>query len=553
MADISEEAILYLYKRIAAIQDFVERNKISHRYIRKQTGLPMSRINKILSIYDTDLIDLKINYDKYQKDIYALERFMERERFNHEITFGFHKLPADEFEELFNKVYEEVGWRNKQTLTEEAKKTLHNWYYSFTAMPTRLNSKGQVVPWEPDQSFRWYVFGNYPLDKQSDIMEAYYRMRDISGRKYGLQREIQTLSKEFQFQNSDQGSETNAEQLEQIKERIKKCRQELRHVNYILENGDPSIKCSREAIEAEKQHNYFIYFRYDFSERAKKNVSGMDYHKLSHERIRELTADQQKAFLSVLHKRCFGKRRHLMPEHFGTGIYLTEMNISSPHYSYNWVENKKKYKPGDTLPETSISDPIREYISGHSRVFLELKYCHFINDVRGILDMLSPEVAEQLILHIKKYADRYLHLKLEGNSFLKRLDSEKERNFYKTIAEYIDLFSDKEPFGKGRSYSSAQLYRLLYEICESSDGQYSFSIDAVLELKKKLLYTSEDWFLELQLYIYGTYWSYSTLKPILRELLQAQKDKGIDPPKGLEEYLEPEKETEMDFGYDLEL
>ncbi len=184
-----------------------------------------------------------------------------------------------------------------------------------------------------------------------------------------------------------------------------------------------------------------------------------------------------------------------------------DLNVGYSLHSFDWVTQTDNHKIGYKLPGIPDSDPIREFLDSHKRVLLGHPFNKQIHTVLQVLSHVSNDVSNDVFLTLKH------------KSYLEKLGSEKHREYYKTLAEYIDLVSETEPIGKNHTYSKEQLYRLVYDKCQNSGGKYIFSLDSVIDLQKKLLYTPKDWLWGMYIFSYCTrYKSTKRLISYIRKL-----------------------------------
>jgi len=90
----------------------------------------------------------------------------------------------------------------------------------------------------------------------------------------------------------------------------------------------------------------------------------------------------------------------------------------------------------------------------------------------------------------------------------------KQREHYKSLAEYYDILSYEFPITDISLYSKERIYRIIYEMVETSNGRYSFSNELVNQAYIYLKYSAKYW--RLQLYIYNFRFKYKSIEPILQ-------------------------------------
>ena len=503
-----------LYKELSVLQHLINYSGIPIEYIANRTGLSRYNLGKILFMPDYDTTDIKDNYDKYREMTYCLTRFYNREKYNFNITLNYHKLPANEFGTVFNRLYNELNLHDKIALSKEAKLRLQKWYDSLKEAPKVINSDGTPEPLPLNQALDIFIYDNTPSEKHEEMITALSQLNDINRRIELLESDIYddelALKIGTYYCEEDENEvyfedyfELSDEEKERTIKRVKENKEELKRLKDILE----SIKGREEVTDLEKQYSIFILSEYDMSSRIEKNLSGLHDHNLTDSKFHKLTTDQQKAVLNVMLDKCFDNNGYLIPDHFGSAMYLMKLNVGYSLRSFDWVNIKDNYSLGYTLPIIPDSDPIREFIDHHSRVLLKCPFKDQIHSVRQTLSGVTSDISDRIFLILK------------NRSYLEKLGSENHREYYKTLSEYLDLVSETEPIGKARTYSREQLYRLVYEKCQSSDGEYSFSSDLVKDLQRKLPYTPKDWLWEMYIFSYCTrYKSTKRLISYIRKL-----------------------------------
>ena len=496
---ISDTAAKKLYKEIALLQNLLNHSGISTEYMHKHTGISRYYLNEFLSIPDYDTEIIKNNYDKYKEITYCLTRFYNREKYNFEITLNYHKLPAEEFEDIFNNLYKELNLHDKISLSKEAKLWLQKWYDCFKKLPEALNSDNNFEPIPLNHALDIFIYDNTPSDKHEELITAFSQLSDINRRIELLENDIyddeMALKDGVYYCEDDEDEiffegyfELSEEEKEKAIKRISKNKEKLMQLKEIREG----IKYREELTELEKQYSIFILSGYDMSSRIKKNLAGLHHHNLTDSKFHILTTDQQRAILKVMLDKCFDDNGYLMPNHFGSAMYLMDLNVGYSLHSFDGVTSPDKHKIGYKLLEIPDSDPIKTFLDSHKRVLIGHTFNKQIHTVLQVLSHVSNDVSNEVFLTLKH------------KSYLEKLGSKKHREYYKTLAEYIDLVSETEPIGEKRTYSTEQLYRLVYDKCQNSDGEYTFSFDSVINLQKKLLYTPKDWLWEMYIFSYCT-------------------------------------------------
>ena len=202
------------------------------------------------------------------------------------------------------------------------------------------------------------------------------------------------------------------------------------------------------------------------------------------ERIKSLTEDQQRAILSIFFSMCIDKNGYLIPDHFGSGINLIEMNAGKSNQASVWVtpQSIKKYTVGKALPKLESNTktyPIYLLIMEHKRVFFNGVMKSRLNGwEKAVKCFYSKEIIMQVIKKIatiSKEARQQVLCYLKDEFYLGLPHNTKDRDYFKLISEYIDILSLKLPIATSSDFSKGHIYRIAYEICSNSNGKYLFS------------------------------------------------------------------------------
>ena len=114
-----------LFKEMLVLRELINGDGIPMKYIKEHTGISWYYLNKIL--ISCDEIEVKNNYDKFKDLTERLRRFYNTEKYNFAITLNYHKMPWEEFENVFNTLYDELKLNNKTALCDEAERWLKEW------------------------------------------------------------------------------------------------------------------------------------------------------------------------------------------------------------------------------------------------------------------------------------------------------------------------------------------------------------------------------------------------------------------------------------------
>lgn len=275
---------------------------------------------------------------------------------------------------------------------------------------------------------------------------------------------------------------------------------------------DEIIKYREDYAEFCKLRN--IDSTYSRKKREKRSLERLNTHTIAKKDF-AFNADQQRAILEAYYEKCTDDDGYLLPDHFGSGIQLLDFIEEKPIFKGNWKKikvikraepwateaNLKQYNWGKKLPDINENDPVYQLVLLHERVF-------FINT--------SAEQTYEIIKMIKNAPNEvknqvFVYLKDKFGLFTPK--SKKERDYYKTLAEYYDILSLKTPVANASEYSKEKIYRLLYEIAAASNGKLKFSNEIVEQAYIYLKFKAIHW--TFHMYIYHFLFKYKSIDTLL--------------------------------------
>lgn len=495
--EVSQKERKELYNKIRELTSFISKECISPQAIVVNMKLTPYKVkNKFYNITSVhDIPSTKKNFENLKRLVSVMEEMKELASDDLEICRYFrngdyHKLEHTVFYVLYKRLSKEFPEDNQDQIVEQAKEKLRLKFDFLEDAFSRgfLNFADTFLPEE--DIFR-VLNGHIFLENQRDIRDL-----EIACSEY-----TDTLKHGLHFDIDDEEGEPmgevdippSAEEAEEYRLLMEEKLEALR----LQAKEDPATQDEIEAAKRAERMYYLFHGRYDthyFSESKKSNIDSLNRKKLQKDMCYKLTDDQQKAVLEVYLDKCFDENGFLLPDHFGSGIYLMNIGVGKTILPFDRIVKKfefnpkNEYKRDDPIPITDTTDPLYRFIDEHKNVLIGNRYTKQINEVRQILDDAGEDVSNDVFM------------KLMPGFHWEHINSELSGEYYKMVSEYNDLISIKEPTGKNDDHSLACIYRIVYELCLGSDGKYSFSIDSVFNTERALMYSGKDWIQEMYIY-----------------------------------------------------
>ena len=468
-----EKYVQLLCNRAKELNTKIQQFKIQKTYISKQTGISLKELNNILSLKDEGIIiKSKSEFQQINDIMDKIQSFLE--------------IEYHDFIEGFNQIYHNHLCNEFKIKHKLEEKMIKN----------KLNNNSLELYLSQYGHFSNYKYYSYTLEEieaeqsmQEDLKETTSYLDFI----------------EYQIDNNGESKE-NTHIYENLQQKI----------SYLHENLKYFEDLNKKAIEL-ANITYPYDLSYDINLRIENSLKNIERHKLASSNF-VFKSDQQQAIFEIYFDECRDKNGYLLPNHFGTGIHLLEYihekvyfprfkknkNFQSKYKVKPWAteENLKLFNWEASLPTTDTNDIVYQFILNHKNIFLkDILVKDTLQIVQKIKSIPNFEVS-QLIEFLKNDLDTFIP------------KTSKQREHYKSLAEYYDILSYEFPITDISLYSKERIYRIIYEMVETSNGRYSFSYELVNQAYIYLKYSAKYW--RLQLYIYNFRFKYKSIEPILQ-------------------------------------
>lgn len=532
-----EDEIKRIYNTIIDFQNIASKYKIKSDYkkLRELTGISIYELKMIMDVAGKSDIASESEIDKFRNIEKKINVFLD----TFEYTDGF-SISDGKFSFLITKkLNTEFPEISQRELIEQTNAILKSKY-------ERMDSFGS-------KSFNEFVEEKYGIDgkcalatKQS--MDMYYQDRYIElSSLISTQQYLKELIGYGYPYIDDYGNECtlpiSSEEKEKAQKELAIVEDEISRIQLQMDCDIQAIFCDEGELAGSTVENMSTDFqRINKAVQyipflTEKNIDTINRRRLQNDRIQQLKTEQQQAILSVYLEHCFDKQGFLIPDHFGTGIQLIHMKVGKTDYSYQWTSPKyiERYDIGDPIPRIESNDIIYSIIAQHKTVFFtkpfKIRYNGWLKKkVKVPIYNLSQikqlmKKIESAPSTVKKNVFDYLRDELLIG--LPRKVATKD--YYIMISEFTDILSRQLPINT--SYSIEKIYRIVYEICNNSNGELIFSNELVNEIAYKLRFKYYHWL--LMMYVHSYCEKYKEIDRLL-EFIENEKEKYNNKGKELE-------------------
>lgn len=254
-----------------------------------------------------------------------------------------------------------------------------------------------------------------------------------------------------------------------------------------------------------------------FSEafRIVKSVSKTNRKKIAKEDY-AYNAVQQKAILELFFDLCTDQDGNVLPEHFGSGIQLTDIieekfiwigsgwkNTHGIQKVTHWAtaQNLNLYDYNDSLDKIDSNDPVYQLIAEHQQVFF---HDPSVYEMESVMEMLKD---------LPRDAVHKLYHKLMNETFPMIGRTETERAYSKILSEYYDILSLQTPVANPNYYRKENLYSIVYEIALASNGSIQFSNELVHSVFLRIHFNAKHW--QWQMYLSQYYYHHKEFESLV--------------------------------------
>ena len=517
-----------LFNRINTVNVFINNNYISREAIEINMYLEKNDIKKFFDIlYSYDIPEDRKKFNNLESIVRTMEKMAEiaEQDLNicqNVVNRGYSEIEKTEFISILKKVAAEFPKETQDTIIKCAKDKLS---MEYDRIERAFSNKfiDFVNEYFPCREVNGILLGHEYLQciRTIDRLEV---QRDLYS-EY-LTRGIYTVSLDDEDNEYEETEILSEEKAAYYRKLLDDTLDQTETTREYLK----SINVSHKDIEAaQNAERYYLLFRgrYSlgyFAEDRELQIISLRRQKLQKNNIRDkpLTVKQQKALLAIYLDKCFDDKGYLLPEHFGTGIYLIRLNAAYSFLPYDWVAQKDKYEIGYTIPKADPGSPLYKLINEHPNVFIKARYMTMIKAAHQVLSDVSDDILSAVFHKLKKLF------------YFEKVYSENADEYYRTLAEYSDLVAMTESIGKSGNYSREEIYRVVYEMCKKHSCEREFSPDIILYIENAIMYDRLDWLWEMHLFSYCTRYkrvdrliSYIS-KIILKEKEQAAENKEFE-------------------------